>query len=385
MFALIWSNFTRNKGRKVLTLLSLLIAFVLFGLLMALRHSLTFSGAGAGAAQILVTMNKSGLGKPMPVAYAQRITQVPGVTAVSYGSGTLGTYQKPSNAFLFLGVAGRQMFKVQPFLRISPTQLQAWFQDRTGALVTPKLAQKFGWTIGERVPVETPLPQKDGNTTWYVTIDGIVTDPTSHAALGLQKMFVHYSYFDQARAAGMGTVGSISERVASVHELGRVGQAIDAMFTNASPETHTFPVNAVFRNIYSQIGNISLIVTDVALAVFFSMLLIVGALLLHSARERLSEFAVLRALGFRAVAVGSIVFGEALLTCLVGGLLGLIVAWILVGVLHSSLNQILSVMVLTPEIWGIGIGLMALFAVLVSVLPSLQLWRISVRDALGRA
>lgn len=385
MFALIWSNFTRNKGRKVLTLLSLLIAFVLFGLLMALRHSLTFSGAGAGAAQILVTMNKSGLGKPMPVAYAQRITQVPGVTAVSYGSGTLGTYQKPSNAFLFLGVAGRQMFKVQPFLRISATQLQAWFQDRTGALVTPKLAQKFGWTIGERVPVETPLPQKDGNTTWYVTIDGIVTDPTSHAALGLQKMFVHYSYFDQARAAGMGTVGSISERVASVHELGRVGQAIDAMFTNASPETHTFPVNAVFRNIYSQIGNISLIITDVALAVFFSMLLIVGALLLHSARERLSEFAVLRALGFRAVAVGSIVFGEALLTCLVGGLLGLIVAWILVGVLHSSLNQILSVMMLTPEIWGIGIGLMVLFAVLVSVLPSLQLWRISVRDALGRA
>lgn len=385
MFALIWSNFTRKPGRKALTLLSLLIAFVLFGLLMALRHSLTFSGAGAGAARILVTMNKSGMGKPMPVAYAERIAGVPGVTAVSYGSGTLGTYQKPNNAFLFLGVAGRQMFKVQPFLRIASAQQLAWFRDRSGALVTPKLAQQFGWHIGERVPVQTPLPQKDGKTTWYVTIDGVVTDPTSHAALGLQKMFVHYSYLDEARAAGTGTVASISERIASAHELGQAGAAIDALFTNASPETHTFPVNAVFRNIYGQIGDISLVVADVALAVFFSMLLIVGALLLHSARERLSEFALLRALGFRSLTVGGIVFGEALLTCLAGGLLGLIIAWILVGILHGSLNQILSVMTLTPAVWGVSIGLMVLFAVLASVLPVLQLWTTSVRDALGRA
>lgn len=385
MFALIWSNFAREPGRKALTLLSLLIAFVLFGLLMALRHSLTFSGASAGAAQILVTMNKSGGGKPMPVAYAQRIAEVRGVTAVAYGTGTLGMYQKPSNAFLFLGTSGRQMFEVQPFLRIAAAQQQAWYRDRSGALVTPRLAQKFGWHLGERVPVETPLPQKDGKTTWYVTIDGIVTDPTSHAALGLQKMIVHYSYIDAARAAGTGTVLSFSERVADVHELGAVSQAIDALFTNASPETHTFPVNAVFRNIYGQIGNISLIVADVALAVFFSMLLIVGALSLHSARERLPEFAVLRALGFRVLTVNWIVFGEALLTCLVGGLIGLLVAWLVTGLFHDSLNQVLSVMTLTPQTWGIGIGLMLLFAVLVSVLPALQLWRSSVRDALGRA
>lgn len=385
MLALIWTNFRRNKIRKLLTLLSLLIAFVLFGLLMALRHSLTFTNTGSDAARILVTMNKSGLGKPMPVAYAQRIAQVQGVTAVGYGSGTLGMYQKPANAFLFLGVAGKQMFQVQPFLRISAAQLQAWFNDRTGALVTPKLAQKFGWAIGERVPVQTPLPQKDGKTTWTVTIDGVVTDPTSHAALGLEKMFVHYTYLDQARATGEGTVGSISERIVSARSAGPISQAIDALFTNASPQTHTFPVNAVFRNIYGQIGNISLIVSDVALAVFFSMLLIVGALMLHSARERLSEFALLRALGFRNVAVSGIVIGEALLTCLAGGILGLILAWLGVGAMHRSLNQILSTMALTPAIWGIGVGLMVLFALLVSVLPGLQLWRMTVREALGRA
>lgn len=182
MFALIWINFTRNKARKVLTLLSLLIAFVLFGLLMALKHSLTFGSAGPAAARILVTVNKAGLGKPMPVAYAARIATVPGVVAVSYGSGTLGMYQKPGNAFLFIGVAGKQMFEVQPFLRVAPVQKQAWFQDRSGALVTPKLLQKFAWKIGERIPVQTPLPQKDGKTTWYVTLDGVLHDPTSHSA-----------------------------------------------------------------------------------------------------------------------------------------------------------------------------------------------------------
>lgn len=385
MFALIWTNFKRNKGRKVLTLLSLLIAFVLFGVLMALRYSLTFNSAGPAAARILVTLNKAGLGKPLPVAYAGRIAAVPGVTAVSYGSGTLGTYQKPNNAFLFLGVAGREMFQVQPFLQVAPARQQAWFQDRSGALVTPKLMQKFGWKIGERIPVQTPLPQKDGSTTWYVTLDGAVYDPTSHAALGLEKMFVHYSYLDEGRATGAGTVGSISERITDSHDLGKISQSIDQLFANAAPQTHTIPVNAVFHNIYDQLGNISLIVADVTIAVFFSMLLIIGAIMLHSARERLSEFALLRALGFRTLAVGGIVFGEALLTCLIGGILGLTLAWVLVQFFDRSLNQLLATMALPPQVWFTGIGLMVLFALLVSVLPAIQLWRLSVREALGRA
>jgi putative ABC transport system permease protein len=384
VFALIWTNFSRNKGRKVLTLLSLLIAFVLFGVLMAFRHALTFDSAGPAAARILVTLNKAGFGKPMPVAYAGRIAQVPGVSAVDYGTGTLGTWQKPSNAFLFLGTNARQMFEVQPFLQVAPAQKQAWFQDRSGALVTPKLLQKFGWKLGERIPVQTPLPQKDGKTTWYVTIDGVVRDPTSHASLGLQKMLVHYSYLDEGRAVGAGTVQSISERIADAQDLGKVGQAIDQLFANAAPETHTIPVNAVFHSIYSQIGNISLIVTGVAIAMFFSMLLIVGAIMLHSARERLSEFALLRALGFRARAVGGVVFGEALLTCLIGGIPGLILAWVMVHLFDNSLNQILATMALTPPVWLVGIGLMLLFAILVSVLPAIQLWRVSVREAMGR-
>jgi putative ABC transport system permease protein len=380
---LIWINLKRDKGRKLLTVLSLLIAFVTFGLLMALRQALTFDGTGVSAAHILVTLNGAGRGKSLPVAYARRIGQVPGVIAVSYDTGTLGAYQQPDNSFLFLATAGREMLRVQPFLRIAPAQRRAWFQDRSGAIVTPKLMQKFGWKVGERVPVLTQLPQKDGNTSWYVTIDGVVTDPTRHAALGFEKMFVHYSYLDQARAMGAGTVGSISERVRRADEAGQVGQTIDALFTNAAPQTHTIPVNAVFRNFYGQIGDISLVIAAVATAVFFSMLLIVGAIMLYSARERFPEFAVLRVLGFRTATIGGIVLGEALLTCLTSGILGLILASVVVRLLVDSLNQVLATMAITGGVWLAAFGLMLLLGLLVSVLPMLQLRRLSVRDALG--
>lgn len=385
MLTLIWINFKRDKGRKLLTLLSLLIAFVLFGMLMALRQALTFDGTGVAAEPILVTLNKAGNGKPLPVAYAGRISQLPGLIAVSYDTATLGTYQKPNNAFLLLATAGREMFQVQPFLQIPPSQLRAWLQDGTGAIVTPKLMQKFAWKLGERVPVMTEVPQKDGDTTWYVTLDGVVTDPTSHAALGLEKMFVHYSYFDQARAMGGGTVGSISVRITHADDVGKVSQSIDALFTNAAPQTKTISVNAVFRNFYGQIGDISLVVAGVATAVFFSMLLIVGAIMLYSARERFPEYGVLRVLGFRSATIGGIVLGEALFTCLLGGTLGLVLAWAVVRLFVSSLNRILATMALTGGVWLAAFGLMVLLGVLVSVLPIMQLRRLSVRDALGSA
>ncbi|HEV2272265.1 MAG TPA: ABC transporter permease [Steroidobacteraceae bacterium] len=385
MFALIWINFKRDQGRKLLTLLSLLIAFVLFGVLMALRQALTFDGTGVAAAHILVTLNSAGRGKTLPVAYAGRISRIPGVIALSYDTGTLASYQRPNDSFLFLATAGREMLEVQPFLSIPPAQQRAWFQDRTGAIVTPKLMQRFGWKLGERVPVLTQLPQKDGNTTWYVTIDGVLTDPTSHAALGFEKMFVHYSYFDQARAMGEGTVGSISERITRADDAGKVGQAIDALFTNSAPQTRTIPVNAVFRNFYGQIGNISLVIAAVATAVFFSLLLIVGAIMLHSVRERFPEFAVLRVLGFRPFIIGGVVLGEALFTCLIGGILGLILASAVVHLFVHSLNQILATMALTRGVWLAAFGLMVLLGMLVSVLPMAQLWRLSVREALGSA
>lgn len=382
MFALIWSNFTRNHGWKILTLLSLLIAFVLFGLLMAVRNGLSFSDNSQAGARRLVTTNKVTPFAPMPVAYAERIAQVPGVQAVTYNGFMAGTFQKPSNFFMVLPMPAQSLFKVYPELYVSPAEWQSWFQDRTGALVTPKLMQQFGWKIGEKVPVQTHTKQKDGSTTWYMTIDGVITNEAEKNAPA-QQMFMHYNYYDETRAVGQGTVNGFAELLDNASEAGRVSKAIDSLFTNAAPQTRTVPENAEARSIFAQAGNIGAIITDVAVAVFFSMMLIVGAIMLHSVRERLAEFALLRALGFRNRTVTGIVLGEAVFTCLVGGIAGLIVAFLLTRALGHAVTQVLPGFAITPAAAGVSIGLMILFGILASVLPIVQLSRLAIRDALG--
>lgn len=384
MFTLIWMYFKRDKGRKLLTLLSVLIAFLLFGVLMAVRHGLTFSENSEAGARRLLTMNKVVLAAPMPVAYAERIAQVPGVKAVTYFGAMAGAYQNPSNNFLVVSAPAQSLFQVYPEFYVPPAQRQSWLQDRTGALVTPKLMQQFGWKIGESVPILSKLKQKDGSTTWTVTIDGVVTDRSENNA-GTQEMFIHYQYFDETRGVGEGTVNQFVELLDNPDQAGPVSQAIDTLFTNASPQTRTGPEQAVARTMLAQVGNIGAIITDVTIAVFFSMLLIIGAILLHSARERLSEFALLKALGFGSPTVTGVVLGESLLTCLVGGIAGLLFAWLLITALRQTVTQVLPSFEITPLAIAESIALMVLFGVLSGILPIIQLRRLSVRDALGRA
>ena len=384
MFTLIWMNFKRNKGRKFLTLLSVVIAFLLFGLLMAVRHGLTFSENSEAGARRLLTINKVVPAAPMPVAYAERIAQVPGVKAVNYFGAMIGAFQKLSNEFPVVSAPAQSLFQVYPEFYVPTEQRQSWVQDRTGALVTPKLMQQFGWKVGEQVPILTKQKQKDGSTTWTVTTDGVITNRSENNS-GAQEMFIHYQYFDETRAAGEGTVNQFVELLDNPDQAGPISQAIDTLFTNASPQTRTGPEQAVARTMLAQVGNIGAIITDVTIAVFFSMLLIIGAILLHSARERLPEFALLKALGFGSRTVIGVVLGESLLTCLVGGITGMIFAWLLVEALRQTVTQALPSFEITALSIAGSIALMALFGVLASLLPILQLGRMSVRDALGSA
>ncbi|MDE2024438.1 MAG: ABC transporter permease [Gammaproteobacteria bacterium] len=351
---------------------------------MAVRHGLTFSENSAAGARRLLTINKVVPAAPMPVAYAERIAQVPGVKAVTYYGAMVGAFQKFSNAFAVVSAPAQSLFQVFPELYVPAAERQSWLQDRTGALVTPKLMQQFGWKVGEKVPILTRLKQKDGSTTWYMTIDGVITNRAQNSS-GAQQMFIHYKYFDETRAAGEGTVNQFDELLDTPSQAGPVSQAIDTLFTNASPQTRTGPEQAVARSIFAQVGSIGAIITDVAIAVFFSMLLIIGAILLHSARERLSEFALLKALGFGSRTVTGVVLGESLLTCLVGGVTGMIFAYLLIAALRQTVTQVLPSFEVTSLAIALSLALMVLFGVLASLLPMVQLSRLSVRDALGRA
>lgn len=382
MLTLVWANLNRSKGRLALTLLSVLIAFLLFGVLMALRHG--FSGErpqSQAATRRVTTLNKVAAYAPMPVAYAGRIAAVPGVEAVTYVSAFAGHYRKPDNFVLMLAMPAASLLETYPDLVVQPDELKTWLADRTGVVVSPKLATQYGWHVGDHIPIESAIRKRDGTSTWDVTIDGLIRR-RGNLPFSSQRVFMHYSYFNEARAAGKDTVDTFSTLVASASQTGQVGRAIDALFVNASPQTRTTASNALLKNAYAAAGNVSAILIGAAAAVFFSMLLVIGTIMMHAARERLGEFAVLRAVGFRKRAVVGIVFCESLLISLVGGCLGLVLAWLLVRELQDVLSQYLAGVSLTRSAVAASIGLMLATGALSALAPMIQTWRLSLRDTL---
>lgn len=381
MFALVWTNFTRRKGRLALTLLSVLIAFLLFGMLMAARQVFSPDLSKSDQSR-LMTVNKISRGAPLPVAYAQRIAQVPGVKAVAYATFMLGWYQKRDNAFAVVAAPAKGLFEAFP-VTVKPEQKKAWLNDRDGALATPALLKAYGWQIGQHVPVMSTMQKKDGNSTWDVTIDGVVTNP-EHPDAKQQQLIVHYDYLNTGRATGTDTISLLFEVPVDPAKATQVALAIDKQFENASPQTSTSTTKAVVHNAIRQAGDIGGIIIDVAIAVFFSMLLVVGAIMFQSARERHSEFAALRALGFTRGSILRMVIGESLLTCLIGGLIGIGIAAGLVQLLSGALGNLPTSMDLTGVAVLIAVGLMIVFGLIAAAAPAGQLWRLSIREALGR-
>jgi len=385
MLTLIWMNFKRNKGRKLLTTLSVVIAFLLFGVLMAVRHGLSGQRPQSQAATLrMTTLNKVAPYSPMPVAYAERIASVPGVKAVTYLSAFAGFYQKQSNFVLMFAVPSASLLQVYPDLTVQPEQLKTWLTDRTGVLVTPALAKQYDWRVGDHVPIGSSIQRKDHSTTWDVTIDGVI-NTRGGAQFSSQKLFMHYQYLDEARVSNQGSVDTFVELVSSPSQTAEVSHAIDHLFTNASPQTATTASNALLQNAYAAAGNVGAILTTVAVLVFLSMLLVVGAIMLHTARERLSEFAVLRALGFQRGTVTGLVLSESILVCVGGGLIGLLLAYFLIEKLQHLLEQQLAGVVMTGFAIAVSIALMIVLALLAGAIPALQTWRLSVRDALWGA
>ncbi|HET7308330.1 MAG TPA: ABC transporter permease [Gammaproteobacteria bacterium] len=382
MFALVWTNFTRKKGRLALTLLSVLIAFLLFGMLMAARQVFSPQLGNLDKSRLL-THNKVAMMSPLPVAYAQRIAHIPGVKAVSYITVMLGWYQDQKNRFAVQAVPAASIFDAYPELTVSPAERKVWTNDRDGALVTPDLMQAYGWKIGERVPVMSNLQKKDGTSTWDVTIDGTIVN-SAHKDAKARVMAIHYKYLNEGRAANQDTVMMFMELPDDPGKATAVAQAIDSTFENASPQVSTSTTKTMVHNAIRQAGDIGGIIVDVAIAVFFSMLLVVGAIMFQSARERHVEFAALRALGFTRSAILRMVIGESLLTCIIGGLLGIGLAALLVNVFQDKLQNFPQSMDLTSIAVLIAVGLMIGFGLLAAAAPVSQLWRLSIREALGR-
>jgi len=376
-FPLVWAGIWRKRGRAILTLLSILNAFLLFGLLQGFSSGLNGVVAETHA-DILYVFSRVSILEGLPIGHMAQIRTVPGVKAVTPLLVFTSTYRTPSTFISADAIDPETFFEAYPSLSAPPAQLEAMKRTRTGALMGATLARLHGWKIGDTVPLRSLFwANRDGSPTWPVTIVG--TYASNDPNFGAQALLVNYDYVDQGRTSQNGTANLLIIRVADPAKAGQVGAAVDRLFANSPHETKTATEGQYVQDQIKQIGDIGMVVRAIMGAVFFALLLSVGAVMMQSVRERTPELAVLKTLGFTDRGVLALVLAETLIFCLVSGALGLGVA---VALFPLARNLIGFAMHPGPILaWGL-VGAVVL-ALLTGLPPAIRAMRLQIVDALA--
>jgi putative ABC transport system permease protein len=379
---LIWSNLNRKKLRTSLTLLSILVAFVLFGFLSSIKQALT-GGVQMAGADRLVVRHKVSIIQLLPESYKARMERIHGVALATHQTWFGGIYQDPKNFFMQNPVVPEEFLSMHPELVLSPEQKEAWLKTRTGAIVGRSTAQRFHWKIGDKVPIQSSIwPNTDGSRRWEFDIVGIYdgekkgTDTT--------PLFFRYDYFDEGRGQwGKGQVGWYTIRVKDPAQAAAIAKLVDQEFENSNAETKTEPEGAFIQGWAKQIGNIAFIVAAILGAVFFTILLVTGNTMAQAVRERTGELGVLKAIGFTNAQVVSLVLAESCLLTVLGGALGLGLSWLVIS-RGDPTGGLLPLFFFPVRDVLIGLGLSVALGLVTGIFPALQAMRLRVADALRR-
>jgi putative ABC transport system permease protein len=378
---LIWSNLKRKKLRTSLTLLSIVVAFVLFGFLAAIQQALVGGVALAGADRLIVR-EKVSIINLLPVSYEARMDRIPGVDFATHQTWFGGVYQDPKNFFMQNPVEPEKFLKMHPEVILPPDELKAWLATRTGAIVGRRTANRFHWKIGDQVPIRSTIwSGPDGSRTWTFDIVGIYdgkdkgTDTT--------PLFFHYDYFDEARQYAKGQVGWYTIRIKDPSQAAAVARRVDEEFENSPAETKTEPEGAFIQAWASQIGNIVFIVAAILGAVFFTILLVTGNTMAQAVRERTGELGVLKAIGFTNGQVVALVLAESCLLTVLGGTIGLGLAWAFIS-RGDPTSGLLPLFYLPARNLLIGFGISIALGFVTGIFPALQAMHLRVADALRR-
>ncbi len=378
----ILKNLTRKKVRTTLTVLSIMIAFLLFGLLRSLGSAFD-SGARIAGEDRLISINKVTLIQPLPYSYLNKVKALDGVDKVTMANWFGGYYQDVKNRFPQFPVDAEEYFTIyQDTYNLPPEQYQAWKANKTGAVVGKVLADQYHWKVGDRVPLIGMFPKKDGSTAWDFVIDGIFTGKTETAQTN--SMFFHYDYFDKSRQFGEGTIGWMIIKVKDPKQSAKVAAEIDALFENSSAETKTDSEKEFAKSFAKQFGDIGLITTLILSAVFFTMLLVAGNTMAQSFRERIPEFAILKTLGFSDISVMLMVLSESIIICCFGGFLGLGLAKLLIVGSAAKVAMFLPGFNMSATILVTGALWIFLFGVVTGAVPAIQGLRLNIISALRR-
>ncbi len=378
---LLWGSLKRKKIRTGFTLLSIVIAFVLYGYLAAINMAFRL-GVDVTGEDRLVLRHKVSFSILLPVSYEDRIKNIPGVVDVAHADWFGGIYQRPENFFPQMAVEPEAYLRLYPEFILPEAQKQAWFSNRMAAIAGRTTAEKYGWKIGDRVPIQATVWRKaDGTSTWEFELVGIY-DGAQDGTDTTQFLF-HYDYFDEARAFAKGQVGWYIIRIDDPAHAADIARRIDSEFANSFYETKTSTEKAFVQGFAEQIGNIGAIIGGILAAVFFTILLVTGNTMMQSVRERIAELAVLKTVGFSNRLVLALVLAESLALAALGGALGLALAWLAIR-RGDPTGGALPIFYFPPQDALVGIGYIFALGLTAGLLPAVQAMRLRVVDALRR-
>jgi putative ABC transport system permease protein len=328
----------------------------------------------------LILINKISLIMPLPYSYQARIQAVPGVTLVTHQSWFGGIYQDPANFFANIAVEPEPFLKVYPEVRLPAEQIKAWLEDRQGAVVGVDLAKRFGWTVGDRIPLQGTIFRPKSGDVWEFDIVGIYDAPDG---FDKTQFFFRYDYLDENRTIGQGDIGWYVVKIDDGAKAVEMSRTFDSMFENSSAETKTTTEKGFVESFARQIGDIGSIMIAVSTVVLLMFGLVAASTMAQSVRERTSELAVLKTLGFPGPAVLALVLAESLFIACLGGGLGLALAWAIVQQ-GDPTGGLLSIFVLPRRDLWMGAGLMVSMGVLAGLVPAVSAMRLKITDALRR-
>ena len=381
---IVWRNMMRRKIRTIFTLLSIFVTFVLFGYLMAIRSAFSMGIDLAGADRLMV-LNKISIIMPIPASYNQRIKGIEGIKDVTFANWFGGYYQETKNQFPNMAVDAENWFRMYPEFVVPPDQHKAWLADRQGAIIGADLAKRFKWKVGDRVPLQATIFSGQNRRSWEFNISGIYDSPVK--GTDKTQLFFHWELLNEVlKDTSFGNrVGWYVVKVNDPDQSPAIAKQIDTMFANSPTETKTDSEKNFVAGWAKQIGNISLITQLIAAAAIFMMLLVTANTMAQSIRERTSELAVLKTLGYSDGRVLSMVLMESCVIALVGGLAGLAVSWTLVTVGGDPTGAFLPQFYFPPVDVALGVFMVVMLGLAAGAIPALQAQRLRIVDALRRA
>ena len=383
---LVLKHLRKNWIRTLSTVLAMSVCIFLVCVLETVIAAVNF-GLTAGSTRRLVTRDYVSLANNLPINYKQKIAAMPGVTDTTIVTWFGGIYRDPKNFFANLAVEPEAFLRIYPEIMLPPDQKAAWLSDVRGSIIGRKLAERFGWKVGDAFQLESFIPPYRVGKPFDFVVDGIYdTDEARYPGTDLSSMYFNFKYLYEATGQRVG-IGTLTVQIADPSQAGAISKEIDGAFENSDNQTKTETEQAFRAGFVALAGNLALLLNVIGMAVAFTILLVTANTMSIAVRERQQEIAVLKTLGFSSGLVMTLILSEALWLGLMGGLLGILIARGIIALLVNVpfLGDVLRAfpnLGLSPGIAALGVGIALALGLLAGFVPALMAYRSRITEAL---